>query len=334
MAKPIVWIGAAMVASGFTIVLVEVLTVVVRAPRGRTLIASRLGVALACAHVVAAFCLGAVIFSRDAPFAGLSYGRWLLIHLHVALLGWIALLILTVTATSARCSRRRPRRPNARGRSKNLHSSPASGCCSSAWGREERVATLAGGVVVIVAVGWFCSPHRADGARFRHGPLEAPLAHLLAGGFFLTQAAGLRLAAAAGADSTRLVSGYVVLLLVGWAGGVVVGLSGSCCRSRYGSGGPPARGPSSPSSTRAPSGSPRRSRSRSESSLLRWAAFVGSAALARTGAVILCASAVLTAGGAATTWRRRAPADRWERVRTTQVAARTSQACVGRSRKS
>jgi hypothetical protein len=69
---------------------------VARAPRGRTLIASRLGVGLSCAHVVVALCLGALIFSKDAPFAGLSYERWLLIHLHVALLGWIALLIITV----------------------------------------------------------------------------------------------------------------------------------------------------------------------------------------------------------------------------------------------
>ena len=48
-AQPIVWAGAAMVACGLAIVLAEVLTLVVRAPRGRTLIASRLGVAL-CLH--------------------------------------------------------------------------------------------------------------------------------------------------------------------------------------------------------------------------------------------------------------------------------------------
>src|SRR5512146_1174659 len=95
-AEPLVWTGAALVTGGLAIVLAEIVALVVRAPRGRTLIASRLGVALSTAHVVAALCLGAVIFSQDAPFGGLSYGRWLLIHLHVALLGWIALLILTV----------------------------------------------------------------------------------------------------------------------------------------------------------------------------------------------------------------------------------------------
>jgi hypothetical protein len=95
-AGPLVSTGAAMVTCGLGIVLVEVVTLVARAPRGRTLIASRLGVGFSCAHVVVALCLGALIFSKDASFAGVSYGRWLLIHLHVALLGWIALLIVTV----------------------------------------------------------------------------------------------------------------------------------------------------------------------------------------------------------------------------------------------
>jgi hypothetical protein len=94
--ESVVWVGAAMLTLGLAIVLTELLMLVARAPRGRMLIASRAGVALACAHVVVALSLGAVIFSHDSPFAGLAYGRWLLIHLHVALLGWIALLILTV----------------------------------------------------------------------------------------------------------------------------------------------------------------------------------------------------------------------------------------------
>src|SRR6478672_4919243 len=95
-AGPMVWIGASGVTGGLAIVLTELLSLVVRAPRGRLLIASRLGVTLACGHVVVALCLGAIIYSYDRPFAGLAYERWLLIHLHVALLGWIALLILTV----------------------------------------------------------------------------------------------------------------------------------------------------------------------------------------------------------------------------------------------
>ncbi len=323
-AKPIVWIGAAMVASGFTIVLVEVLTVVVRAPRGRTLIASRLGVALACAHVVAAFCLGAVIFSRDAPFAGLSYGRWLLIHLHVALLGWIALLILTVGRNLGPMLAQAPAAAQRSWPLEELALVAGLWLLLVGVGTEERVATLAGGVVVVVAVGRFALLIVRT-ARFRRGPLEAPLAHLLAGGFFLTQAAGFGLAAAAGADSTRLVSGYVVLLLVGWAGGVVVGHLGKLLSLSLWVWWPPGQRPKQSELYPRSLGLAETVAFAIGVESLAVGTFVGSAALARTGAVILCASAVLTAGGAATTWRRRATADQCERVRTTHVATRTRQ---------
>ena len=142
-------------------------------------------------------------------------------------------------------------------------------------------------------------------ARRRRSAFEAPLAHLLAGGFFLVQATAAGLAAAAGAGGTRFVSGYVILLLVGWAGGVVVGhvvklLSLSLWVWR-----PPGPRPKQAALY------PRRI------GLVETAAFVagveglavgvflGSAPLARTGAAVLCASAVLNVAGAALTWRLR-----------------------------
>jgi hypothetical protein len=128
-AEPLVWVGAAMVACGLAIVLFEVLTLVVRAPRGRMLVASRLGVSLSCAHVIAALCLGALIFAHDSPFDGLSHESWLLIHLHVALIGWIALLILTVCRNLVPMLAMAPAAPQRAGRSKNSRSSPACGCC-------------------------------------------------------------------------------------------------------------------------------------------------------------------------------------------------------------
>src|SRR5438552_5087401 len=221
-AEPLVWAGAAMVACGLAIVLTELLTLVARAPRGRTLIVSRLGVALSCAHVIAALCLGAVIFSQDAPFAGLGYGRWLLIHLHVALLGWVALLILTVGRNLAPMLAQAPAAPSRAWPLDEL------GLVAGLWlalagiGLRERSLTLAGGAVVVLVLGRFALLMLRV-ARRRRSAFEAPLAHLLAGGFFLVQATAAGLAAAAGAGGTRFVSGYVILLLVGWAGGVVVG---------------------------------------------------------------------------------------------------------------
>jgi hypothetical protein len=303
-AEPLVWVGASMVSCGLVIVLAEVLTLVIRAPRGRTLIASRLGVTLAATHVVAALCLGALIFSHDAPFAGLSYGRWLLIHLHLALLGWIALLILTVgrnlgpmlAQAPAAATRTRPTEELA--------------LVAGLWtllvgvGTEQRALTLTGAVVIALAVGRFAALMLRV-ARTRRAPVEAPLAHLLVGGFFLAQAAGFGLAVAAGADGTRMVSGYVVFLLVGWAAGVVVGHVGKLLSLSLWVWWPPGPRPKQAALY------PRRL------GLLEAVAFavgvealavgvvVGSVPVARAGAVVLCASAILTSAGAAITWRRR-----------------------------
>lgn len=304
-AKPIVWIGAAMVTCGLAIVLVELLTLVVRAPRGRTLIASRFGVVFSCGHVIAALCLGALIFSRAAPFAGLSYGRWLLIHLHVALLGWIALLVLTVGRNLGPMLAQAPAAPR---RDRPLDELAL---VAGLWllligiGTSERTVTLLGGVVMIVVLGRFALLMLRV-LRTRRGPLEAPLAHLLVGGFFLAQAAAFGFAAAAGAGDIRLVTAYVTLLLVGWAGGVVLGHVGKLLSLSLWVWWPP--GPRPKQAELFP-----RRLSLAEAGAfavgvetLALGVLLGSAPSARAGAVILCVSAVLTAAGAAATWHRRA----------------------------
>lgn len=304
-AETIVWVGAAMVTCGLAIVLVEVLTLVVRAPRGRMLIVSRLGVAVSCAHVVVALYLGAIIFSQDVPFASLSYGRWLLIHLHVALLGWIALLILTVGRNLGPMLAQAPAAPQRAWPLEEL------GLVAGLWllligiGTRERAVTLTGGVAVIIAVGRFAGL-MVRTARIRRGPLEAPLAHLLVGGFFLAQAAVFGLAAAAGADSTRTVSGYVVLLLVGWAGGVVLGHLGKLLSLSLWVWWPPGPRPKQAELYPRRLGLGEAGAFALGVESLALGIFIGSPALARTGAVILCASAVLTAVGAVITWQRRA----------------------------
>ena len=303
-AEPAVWVGAAMVTCGLAVVLVEVLTLVVRAPRGRMLIASRLGVGLSCAHVAAALGLGAVIFSQDAPFAGLSYERWLLIHLHVALLGWIALLILTVGRNLGPMLAQAPAAPQRAWPFEELALVAGLWVLLTGIGTTERVVTLAGSSVVLVALGRFAAL-TARTARARRGAFEAPLAHLLAGGLFLAQAAGFGLAAAAGADGTRLVSGYVVLLLVGWAGGVVVGHVGKLLSLSLWVWWPPGPRPKQAQLYPRRLGIAEAVAFAAGVEALALGIVVGSTAVARTGAVVLCGSALLTAAGAAATWRRR-----------------------------
>jgi hypothetical protein len=303
-AGPRVWVGAAMVTCGLAIVLIELLTLVVRAPRGRLLIASRLGVALSCAHVVAAFCLGALIFSQDAPFAGLSYGRWLLIHLHLALLGWIALLILAVGRNLA------PMLAQAPAATQRTRPSEELGLVAGLWvlltgiGTRERPLTLVGAVVVVVAIGRF-GAQMLRTTRTRRSSLEPPLAHLLVGGFFLSQAVVVGLAAVAGAGGTRLMTGYVVFMLVGWAVGVVVGHLGKLLSLSLWVWWPPGLRPKQAQLYPHRLGLAEVATFAIGVEALAIGVLAGRAAVAQAGAGVLCLSAVLSVGGVVSTWRRR-----------------------------
>ena len=296
--------GAAMVTCGLAIVLAELLTLVVRAPRGRMLIVSRLGVALSCAHAVAALGLGALIFERGVPFGAASYGRWLLIHLHVALLGWIALLILTVGRNLGPMLAQAPTAPR---RAWPLEEATLTGglwLLLAGIGMGERTLTIAGGGIVALALARFATL-MVRVARTRRATLEAPLAHLVAGAFFLVQAAGFGLAAAAGAGGTRLVTAYVVLLLVGWAGGVVVGHVGKLLALSLWVWWPPGPRPKQTALYPRRLGLVEAGAFAAGVEALAAGVFVGSAPLARSGAAVLFCSALLTAAGAFLTWRLR-----------------------------
>jgi hypothetical protein len=304
-AEPLVWTGAALVACGLGIVLAEVLTLVARAPRGRTLIASRLGVALSCAHVVAALVLGALVFSEDAPFGGLSYERWLLIHLHVALLGWIALLVITVGRNLGPMLAQAPAAPP-RGRPLDELALVAGlWLLLAGIGTRSRALTLVGAAIVALTLARFAALI-VRVARTRRGPLEAPLLHMLVGGFFLAQAAGAGLAVAAGADSVHMIGGYVVLLLVGWAGGVVVGHIGKLLSLSLWVWWPP--GPRPKQAELYPRGIGLAAAAAFALGVesLAIGAFVESPAVTRAGASLLCISALGSIAGASVTWRRRA----------------------------
>lgn len=303
-AEPLVWTGAAMVACGLGIVLVEVVTLVARAPRGRTLITSRLGVGLSGAHVVAALCLGAVVFSKDAPFAGLSYGRWLLIHLHIALLGWIALLIITVGRNLGPMLAQAPAAPPRRWPLDEFALVTGLWLLLAGIGMESQPLTLAGAVIVVLTLARFALLMlRVAGTR--RGPLEAPLVHVLIGGLFLAQAAGVGFAIAAGADSVHMVSGYVVLLLVGWAGGVVLGHVGKLLSLSLWVWWPPGPRPKQAELYPRTLGLTAAAAFAVGVESLAIGAFVDSPPLARAGASVLCGSALLSIAGAALTWRRR-----------------------------
>ena len=219
----LLWPGATLVTAGLALVLVELGGLVVRAPRGRMLVASRTGVALSLFHVVAALVLGSLLFSNgDRTVLGVTHDRWLLVHLHVALLGWVAMLILTVGRTLAPMLAVAPTAPGRRAPVDEIALAAgvwllATGIAISRW------LAVVGAVVVLLALARFGALVLRV-ARTRRIELEGPLAHLLAGAAFLLQAAALGFALLAGiAHEERRTGAYVLLLLLGWAAGVTLG---------------------------------------------------------------------------------------------------------------
>ena len=306
----LLWPGAALLSAGLAIVVIELLGLVRNAPGGRTLVVSRVGVTLACLHVVAALVLGAVVFSRgDDPVAGVTHERWLLVHLHLAVLGWLAMLILTVGRTLGPMLAVAPSAPTRR--------RPVAECALAVgvWALATGIAVssnalaLAGGAVVVVTLASFARMMLGV-AHGRRLPIEAPLAHLLAGVLFLAQAAVLGVLMLLGAVSAqRGVVAYVIFLLLGWAGGVTLGHLGKLLSLSLWVWWPP--GPRPKQETLYP-----RAVWLIEAAcfavgveLLAIGSLAGRVEPVRAGGVLLVLSAALAILGAGTTWQRRPSAD-------------------------
>jgi len=303
--SPLLWLGAAAVAAGLAIVVGELAVLLARAPGDRTLIASRVGVGLALAHAVLALILGGLVFGLHRSFWGVAYGRWLLVHLHLALVGWVALLVVTVGRNLAPMLAQAPAAPRRRLPVDEL------GLVGGLWvlvvglATGARAVTLLGGAIVLAALARF-GLLLVRTFRSRRAPVDAPLGHLLAGAAFLAQAAVVGVVAAAGGGNVRWVEAYVLFLLFGWAAGVVVGHLGKLLSLSLWVWWPP--GPRPKQAELYP-----RRLALAETiafaaglELLALSVLTGHATAARVGAALVCASAVVAAGTAAVVWSRRA----------------------------
>ncbi|HEY5694780.1 MAG TPA: hypothetical protein VIR14_09740 [Gaiellaceae bacterium] len=223
-APVVLWPGAALLAGGLALVLVELGGLVARAPRGRMLVASRTGVALSLFHACSALVLGAIVFDHgDPPMLGVAHGRWLLVHLHLAALGWLALLILAVGRTLGPMLAQAPAAASRRLPLEELLLTAGLWLLAAGIAGDIEPLGFAGGGLVVAALGRFATLIVRAGRTRRTEP-EGPLLHLLAGALFLAQAAILGFALLAGAGpQQRGVGAYVLLLLLGWAAGVTVG---------------------------------------------------------------------------------------------------------------
>ena len=301
------WPGVALVTAGLALVLWQLVGLLAGAPRGRMVVASRVGVGLVCAHVTAALLLGAIVYARgDRSLAGVSHERLVLIHLHLAVVGWLALLIITVGRTLIPMLAMAPAAPR--------RSLPLDELCVALglWVLLAGIALAAtalqavGGAVIAVALVRF-AVLVARTVRSRHAEtVEAPLGHVLVGVACAAQAVVVGAAILVGAISaTRGAEAYVLLILVGWAAGITVGHAGKLMSLSVWAAWPP--GPRPKQHRLYP-----RRLWQAETILfavavetLTLAILIGGAGLARAGAITLAASALVAVMGTAQSWRRR-----------------------------
>ena len=220
--------GAVVLAAGLALLLLELATLIRRAPSGRLLVVSRPAVALAGLHAAAAFALGAVVLRDGGPEPlGIPYERLLLVHLSLALIGWLTVLIAAVGRTLVPMLGLAPTAPRRRAPVAELV------LVAGFWLYLAGVAWAVDALVaagVLVMLGGLVPSARLFGrvaASGKIGVREGPVAHVAVGLVFLVQAALLALAAVAGVVSDRRAAVAGVLFLgLGWAVGVIVGHAG------------------------------------------------------------------------------------------------------------
>ena len=302
----VLWPGAALLACGLGLVLWELGGLVAHAPRGRMLVASRTGVTLSLFHAVAALTLGAIVFDHgDSPMLGVSHDRWLLVHLHLAALGWLTLLILAVGRTLGPMLALAPAAQPRKHPLEELLLTLGLWLLLAGIAADITPVAFAGAALVLLALGRFGTLILRIGRTRRMEP-EGPLLHLLAGVAFLAQAAVLGLALLAGAEPRqRGVAAYALLLLLGWAAGVTLGHLPKLLSLSIWVWWPP--GPRPKQEVLYP-----RRLAQAESVLFAVGVeiaaigiYVGSGPTARAGACCVVAAAVLVAAAAAVVWQRR-----------------------------
>ena len=246
------------------------------------------------------------MFSRgDDPVAGVVHGRWLLVHLHLAVLGWLTILIVTVGRTLGPMLALSPVAPARRYPVSELALTAGLWTLLAGLAAASTPAALAGGTVILLTLVQFARL-LVRVARTRRLELEGPLAHLLTGVLFLLQALALGAAILAGAVSPHTgLTAYVVLLLLGWAGGVTLGHAGKLLALSLWVWWPPGPRPKQAALY------PRRLWLAEAGvfaagvEVLAIGALAGSVGVARAGAALLVAAAFLATGAAGLTWSRR-----------------------------
>lgn len=227
-ADSLAWPGAALVTAGLAIVLAELAGLVRRAPQGRMLVASRVGVSLSGFHAAAALVLGAAVLGAQGPqVLGVPYPRLMLVHLLLGALGWLTLLILAVGRTLAPMLALAPAAPPRRLPALELAFTGALWLLLAGIAAGVRPLVAVGAALVLLTLGRFGLQLAGVVRRRRLDAMEAPLAHFLVGAACLVQAVAVAFAALVGAvPDARAAAVAAILLVAGWGAGVTLGHAG------------------------------------------------------------------------------------------------------------
>jgi hypothetical protein len=223
--EPLLWLAALAETAGFVLVAWELAALALRAPRGRMLLASRTGVLLSTLHAAVALAFGGALAAREwRPVWGIPHERAIAIHLHLAVIGWLTLLLITVGRTLGPMLALAPAEHPRRLPLEELVLSAGLWLLLVGFAVNLHPLEVAGGVLVLAAVARFAAL-MVRVLREQHLDVpEGPLLHFLAGLLFLAQAALLGLGMLLGlAVTPRRLVAYVIALLVGWAAGATLG---------------------------------------------------------------------------------------------------------------
>jgi hypothetical protein len=218
-------VSAALLGAGLVLLLVELALMLHGAPRGRLIVVSRPAVALAMIDVAAAFVLGAVAFADGGPEPlGVPYERLLLVHVSLALVGWLTVMILAVGRTLV------PMLAGAAAEPPRRVPWPELVLVAGLWvfgvgvAESAELLTAVGLAAMAAALVLPARTFVRAAVAGTIGYREGPAAHAAVGLVFLVQAAVVALASLAGLGSGRRAAVVCVLLVgIGWATGVILG---------------------------------------------------------------------------------------------------------------
>ncbi len=218
------WAAVVLVGVGAAALLVELGQLVACAPHDRLLLASRFGIAVSAVSGLLAFLLGPILFAHEwRPWLGVPHDRLIAIHLHLAVLGWLSLLIVAVGRTLAPMLALAPSEAGRRLPLEEIVLSAGVWLAVAGFALGSRPLLVLGYAASLGASIRFGIVLARAARRNRLPGLEGPLAHFAAGVLFLIEAAVLALVLLSRSSRLQVLAAYVLLLLLGWAGGVTLG---------------------------------------------------------------------------------------------------------------